>query len=73
MEQSKIAVKSKVNKTVVTKAKPVSVMTEGTTIIDEYGLKLTLDNSLKRFANDPFIIEHNQRAEKKLSKNRQDN
>jgi len=68
MEQSKIAVKSKARKTVVTKANP---MTEGTTIIDEYGLKLTLDNSLKRFANDPFIIEHNQRAEKKLSKNRQ--
>ena len=35
---------------------------------EKLGVTFTLDNSLSRFANDPFIIEHTKRAERKLSK-----
>jgi hypothetical protein len=40
-------------------------------IVDrEFGIKLTLDNSLQRFANDPFIVEQTKIANKKFAKSK---
>ena len=35
---------------------------------EKLSVTFTLDDSLSRFANDPFILEHTKRAERKLSK-----
>ena len=68
MEQSKIAVKGKrtkinVDKTVGLKdSEKVDKLSDR----DNYGLNLTLDNSLKKYANDPFFIEHAKQVNKKF-------
>lgn len=63
MDQSKTAVKSKANKGISKKPEAVKV-------ISTNGLNLTLDNSLKKYANDPFFIEQAEIANRKFAQNK---
>jgi hypothetical protein len=73
MEQVKTAERGKINKPIGNKVEPIAALnTDVATAMDKYGLKLTLDNSLKKFANDPFIIEHNNKVNKKFAKHKSD-
>jgi hypothetical protein len=65
MDQSKMAVKSKANKSVSKKPKAVKV-------ISCNGLNLTVDNSLKKYANDPFFVEHARIADRKFARKKSD-
>jgi hypothetical protein len=70
MDQSKIAVKSKAIRGISNKKKNL-VATEkpdAAKVISTNGLNLTLDNSLKKYANDPFFIEHARRVDQKFAK-----
>lgn len=64
MEQGKAAVKSKTNKKIANKAGKA----EKPTVIEAYGLVLTLDNSIKKYANDPFFIEHARKVDEHFAK-----
>ena len=64
MEQSKTAVKSKTNKRIGNK----TVKAEKPTVIEAYGLVLTLDDSLSKYANDPFFIEHARKVDERFAK-----
>ncbi|MDB5088168.1 MAG: hypothetical protein JWR09_2162 [Mucilaginibacter sp.] len=68
MEQSKIATKGKRTKVNVDKTVGLkdSEKVDKLGDIDNYGLNLILDNSLNKYANDPFFIEHAKQVNKKF-------
>jgi hypothetical protein len=61
MGAAKEAVRIKVNKS-QGDAKPKVALN----VVESNGLHLTLDNSLKKFANDEFFINHAKAANQKL-------
>jgi hypothetical protein len=63
MELNKIAGKPKANKATSVKKRKASA-SKG---VNEYGINLTLDNSLSKYANESFIVEHNARVSKKFA------
>lgn len=69
MEESKVAVKDKTKKVAIRKngEKIVSEKEDAVTVISINGLNLTLDNSLKKYANDPFFIEQTEKANRKFA------
>lgn len=66
MEQSKIATKGKRTKVNIDKTVSLKESEKVDKLIDNYGLNLTLDNSLNNYANDPFFIEHAKQVNKKF-------
>lgn len=70
MEHIKIAGGRKAEKKVFTEGQNRDLSEGSNTIIfdQEFGVKLTLDNSLARFANDPFIVEQTKIANRKFTK-----
>jgi hypothetical protein len=83
MEQTNIAEKSKTNSSLKKKdgfatnpESDVSNMGDKQNqpvekkIVTDFGLTLILDNSLKKYANEKFILEHAERAERKFAKNK---
>jgi|GEM_PF-5957852 len=69
MDTSKIAVKSKANKSTSKKEKNLVVpeKPEAVKVISSNGLNLTVDNSLKKYANDPFFVEQAEIANRKFA------
>lgn len=69
MGHSKIAEKGKASKNILNKKTNVIDPSKAAVIIvdKEHDVTLTIDNSLSRFANDPFILAHVKRAEEKFS------
>jgi len=66
--ETNAVVKSKPSKAGAAKKGPVSEVDAYIAEAKEkYGINLTLDNSLKRFANDPAIVAFNEMVERKLS------
>ena len=72
MEESKVAVKGKVKKVSVHKKEEMkaSEKVDAVTVISINGVHLTLDNSLKKYANDPFFIEHARKVDEKFAQNK---
>ncbi len=69
MGESKIAVKGKANKGVADKtAKPEKAVTS--TVIETNGLILTLDNSIKKYANDPFFVKKTEEANQRFAQDK---
>ena len=71
MDQNKVAVKSKAKKSITNK-KAKSEKGVAPTVIEAHGLILTLDNSIKKYANDPFFVKKNVEANKKFAQNKAD-
>ena len=69
MEESKVAVKGKVKKVSIHKKEETiaSEKVDAVNVISINGLNLTLDNSLKKYANDPFFIEQTEKANRKFA------
>jgi hypothetical protein len=74
MEQSKIVVKSKANKNNATKK--VSLTTSNNevapTVVKTNGLILTLDNSIQKYAKDPFFVKKAEEANRKFARSKTD-
>jgi hypothetical protein len=70
MERDEMAVKSKGKKGIVKKGvetKPVE-KDAVPTVIEAYGVTLTLDNTLDRFADDPFFVEKTRKVNAHFAK-----
>jgi hypothetical protein len=72
MEENKIAVKGKANKDIVKKRASLTTpeKADALNIISTNGLNLFLDNSLSKYANDKFIIEQTEIANRKFAQNK---
>jgi hypothetical protein len=73
MEENKIAVKGKAKKRIARKTGAVTTpeQADELNVISTYGLNLTLDNSLKKYANDPFFVEHARKVDEKFAPKKQ--
>ena len=69
MEENKIAIKGKAKKNIPRKngigTTPEQV--DELNVISTHGLNLTLDNSLKKYADDPFFVEHARKVDEKFA------
>ena len=70
MEQGEMAVKSKVKESAPKKAEVVKIdeKEEAPVSFEAYGVTFTLDNSLKRFANDPFFVKKTEKVNAHFAK-----
>jgi hypothetical protein len=69
MEESKTALKGRAKKVTVHKKDEATVPEKAdvANVISMNGLNLTLDNSLKKYANDPFFIEHARKVDERFA------
>jgi hypothetical protein len=64
MEESKITTKGKAKKSIAKKK------ADTLNVISTNGLNLILDNSLSKYANDKFFIEHAKKVDQKFAPNK---
>jgi hypothetical protein len=72
MDESKVAVEGKTKKVAIRKNGETIIpgKEDVETVISINGVNLTLDNSLKKYANDPFFIEHARKVDERFAQNK---